>query len=290
MIDAVPVAATSPQGVRDAAEREPRDGFQARWEAFVASRGRGGPWARLRAVRDRLLATDEREYVDDPSVAEAQRRAIHEQLDRANRFGRLYDGLALLLFPLVEQAARRAPGRPVRVLDVGTGHGGAVIELSRRASGRGLACGWTGLDLSCDVVRLAREKAAQSGTSAVFVAGDATGIPAADGAFDVAFTTLSLHHMPPDAVRRVVAEMHRVAGTGLLLADLRRGLGTLAVLSAGLFVLERGRVGLAHDGRISARHAYDADELAFIVGATPAAGYLRRIAVPFLNIWRGCRP
>lgn len=79
--------------------------------------------------------------------------------------------------------------------------------------------GWrvTALDISCDAVRRAGERARRFGVAYERVAGEAERLPFADGAFDVVFVHDGLHHLADPY--RGVAEMLRVARRGVVIAE-----------------------------------------------------------------------
>ena len=79
-----------------------------------------------------------------------------------------------------------------RILDVGTGNGVTLREVTAWALSRGSA--WTGIGV--DIGRQTAELARDAGSSVVL--GDALRLPFADGSFDVALCTLTLHHFPDD--------------------------------------------------------------------------------------------
>jgi ubiquinone/menaquinone biosynthesis C-methylase UbiE len=90
-----------------------------------------------------------------------------------------------------------------RALDVGTGAGALAFALAP------LVREVVGLDPVPELLELARER---SLPNTQFVEGDGTGLPFPDGAFDLAGTHRTLHHVAqPD---RIVAELARVARPG----------------------------------------------------------------------------
>lgn len=136
-----------------------------------------------------------------------------------------YDRLASrwLLKPLYRSVAQTlaAGVRPSgRVLDVGTGPGRLLVELSRRRPDLRLA----GVDPSQDMVDLAQRHLDRSGRAAqveVRLAG-AEELPFPTAHFDAVVSTLSGHHWADPVA--AVAEQHRVLrpGGSLWLVDSRR--------------------------------------------------------------------
>ena len=100
------------------------------------------------------------------------------------------------------------PGQ--NVLDLGTGTGSLAIEAARRVGAIGNV---TGVDISPDMLSLARQRVVQSGhTNIDLRQGRAEDIPAKDSTFDVLLASLSLMYV----IDRVAAagEMRRVLRPG----------------------------------------------------------------------------
>jgi len=99
--------------------------------------------------------------------------------------GRMFDSMAstwdetrvtpVHLAPL--EAALDAIAAPTRILDLGTGTGGAARILAARYPDAEV----TGVDLSPEMVREAQAR----GTRETYIAADASALPFADGAFDL---------------------------------------------------------------------------------------------------------
>lgn len=134
-------------------------------------------------------------------------------------FNRLFGGhapLIKLLGPMIK------PG--LKVLDVGAGAGDVGRELTRWAERRGAQIRLTGMDLSLASLRLWPNGAR--------VAGDAARLPFKDGAFDVAVSSLTFHHLPDNVAIAALREMGRVAGA-VVVSDLERS-RPAAHLAAGV--------------------------------------------------------
>ena len=118
--------------------------------------------------------------------------------------GSFYDGIA------ADIAETASPG--ASILDVGCGPG----HLTRRLAGLGFDA--TGIDLDPAMI----ERATVRGGGR-YLAADAASLPFEDGAFDLAVSTLSMHHWA-DA-HAGIAEIGRVVRSDgrVLIWDLRRG-------------------------------------------------------------------
>lgn len=137
---------------------------------------------------------------------------------------RLYDLLLLVLTRGRKRAYREelldvagvAPGH--RVLDVGCGTGAQTVAAGRRVRPGGTA---VGVDLSPDMLAVARRKARRAGIGVAFHHADAAALPFDDGRFDVVTITTVLHAVPERRRRLCLAESSRVLRSGgrLLLVD-----------------------------------------------------------------------
>jgi ubiquinone/menaquinone biosynthesis C-methylase UbiE len=184
------------------------------------------------------------------------------------RWAARYDLLAWLLTRGRERAFRERLisladlQRGNSVLDVGCGTGTLAIAATRHVGPTGAVYG---IDASPEMIARAKRKAAKAGAQAVFQLAAAENLPFADGRFDVALSTLMLHHLPRDTRQQCAAEIRRVlkAGGRLLAVDFaraqaRRGLlahfhrhghvsveDIMAVLAnVGLTIVRSGPVGL----------------------------------------------
>lgn len=106
-----------------------------------------------------------------------------------------------------------------RVLDIGCGPGRLVLATCERVGESGEAYG---IDPSAEMVALAKRKAAKAGLSARFIQAAAEELPFDDGYFDVVISSLVIHHLTGDDLkRRAFGEIRRVLKNGgrLLIVD-----------------------------------------------------------------------
>jgi SAM-dependent methyltransferase len=155
----------------------------------------------------------------------------------------------------VVRALRRLGARTV--LDVGSGAGDVALALVRDGERRGVPVRVTCLDVSEQMLAIARRTTGEHPALA-FVRGDGESLPFAGGAFDVVTCTLALHHFQPGGARALLRELRRVARISPVVCDLRRS----AVAFAGTWLWSRtSRNRLTrHDAPLSVRRAYTPDE------------------------------
>lgn len=129
-------------------------------------------------------------------------------LGRASRLRRMTVDQALL-----------QPGETL--LDVGCGTGGVTIPAKMRVGIKGSAAG---IDPDPEMIALARRKAKRAGIEIDFRVGVIESLPFPDETFDVATSSLMMHHLPEHLQVEGLAEIRRVLKPGgrLLIADMIR--------------------------------------------------------------------
>ncbi len=144
--------------------------------------------------------------------------------------------------------------REVAVLDVGTGAGDIPLAFARHGRRRGH---WqvTAVERHPQVLGLTAAGRAGADRDVALQSGDARSLPFDDRSFDVAHTSLLLHHFDPASAAAVLRELRRVARRGVVVNDLQRGLPHVAITAATIAVMARNRY-TRHDGLVSARRAY----------------------------------
>src|SRR6185503_16625573 len=164
---------------------------------------------------------------------------------------------------------RLAPGLgPVTLIDVGTGAADIPVALLADAAGRGRDLRITAIDERSEVIDAARRlrPSLDRLPGLELAVGDGRSLPFPDGSFDVAHTSLVLHHLEPGDAVALLREMARVSRTGVVVNDLVRG--RLFVVGAWLLshLATRNRLS-RNDAPLSVRRAYSRRELRELVNA-----------------------
>jgi SAM-dependent methyltransferase len=209
----------------------------------------------LRRARRSLplgLRSDAVELLDGDGLSLAE---IERNLLDLARLGRLPGGVGAS----VAGVRRLVGGRDdVQILDAGTGRGDLPIAFARH--------GWTtvAVDTHPEVLRIARRQTAAEPRVEV-VDADVLALPFDDHSFDVAHSSLLVHHLDPRGVVGALRELRRVARHGVVINDLRRGILPLVATALSVAALGGSHV-TRNDSVVSARRAYTLDELDDLIG------------------------
>jgi SAM-dependent methyltransferase len=203
-------------------------------------------------------ATEVRELLDGPLPA-ADLRATLDDLDRLNTW---FGGYALTLARIRRVADRLPRGRRLVVVDVGGGRGDLAVRIARWARRAGRPACVIVLDRDPAMLALARRRTTRYPEIALLCA-DATALPLLASAADVAVVALTLHHLAPDEAMAALTAMTGVARV-VIVNDLLRTPSALALVWLATRALRLHPVS-RHDGPMSVRRAYSADELTALV-------------------------
>ena len=151
-------------------------------------------------------------------------------------------------------------GDPVGFLDVGTGAADIPEALIAWAGSNGIGLNVVAVDSRDEILDFAYERIGERADLHLDVARGER-LPYETRSFDVAHTSMVLHHLEPDDAVRLISEMARVSRTGIIVNDLDRTmLGWLgAWLLAHLFTRNRYT---RHDAPLSVRRAYRPAQIA----------------------------
>jgi ubiquinone/menaquinone biosynthesis C-methylase UbiE len=179
------------------------------------------------------------------------------------RMNRYFGGIGALthhLYPLLRQSTQ-----PVRVIDIGTGSGEMAILLAQWAKQNGLRILIGALDKSERNLSVAHENTKTIRDISTLQA-DACMLPLAENQVDYFISSLFLHHLSPDQVITVLRESYKCSRCGIVMSDLVRGYLPLVGFQLIQPVFARHYL-TKHDGRLSIRRAYTANELRILAHA-----------------------
>jgi ubiquinone/menaquinone biosynthesis C-methylase UbiE len=195
------------------------------------------------------------EYLDGP-LPTAERQATLADIDRLSAW---FGGHALTLAALRRAARRVAASRPLIVVDIGGGRGDFARRLLRRARGMRRHLHVVVVDRDPDLLAEAAARRVLA-TPLSLVRADARALPFRPRSADVITMSLTLHHLPPDAAAKALAEMRAVARLMVVVNDLLRTRLSLVLVWLVTRLLGCHRVS-RHDGPLSVRRAYSPEEL-----------------------------
>ena len=148
-------------------------------------------------------------YVERYGHAWSDPDKVRDYIQKVDReIGQRAEGLDLMLSLVPFE-----PEQPIRVLDVGTGHG----LLASRLLDAFPASQAVGLDLSEPMRNVASERMARYGERFTFVLGDFVDgmLPAAAGGpFDVVVSSRAIHHLPSGAKQALYAAVYASLSAG----------------------------------------------------------------------------
>lgn len=190
--------------------------------------------------------------MDDPSVDPEAFRDCLRHLARVNV-------VTLAIWPTLNfletlrLAGRLNLGRPVVILDAGSGYGDALAAIGKWARRKGVSVKLVGIDLNPDSARIASEAYPDA---ARFITGDVLefGEPA-----DIVVSSLFAHHLANEDIVRFLAWMEERATLGWFVNDLHRH--PLAFYGFGLLArIMRWHPMVQHDGPVSIARAFDRND------------------------------
>lgn len=182
---------------------------------------------------------------------------VERNLREMHVLNRLTGGVSALTAHLAPRV--RGTAAPVQILDLGTGLGGAPLQLVRWAARQSVdlhvwAVDWSYRNLSCAADFLPGDLPVH------LVCGDAHRLPFPAGSVDFVVSSLFLHHFSPEPLVRLLQSAYACARRGLIMTDLVRGAAPRAAFHLIAPLLARHPF-TRHDGELSIRRAYRPGEL-----------------------------
>lgn len=144
------------------------------------------------------------------------------------------------------------------LVDLGVGSGDIDQVIRRWAQQHQLDVQVWGVDLSARNLMLTRH--ADDKLFDTRVQADALHLPFKAASVDYFISSLFLHHLSPDQIKKLLAETFQSARKGIIMSDLTRGWLPQIAFKLGQPIFARNFL-TQHDGIASIRRAYTPDEL-----------------------------
>lgn len=184
------------------------------------------------------------EFLDEAKLSHAELVAILRDLARFN--GAMFGHWPALAW--LRRVTRSVPERQtLTLLDIGCGYGDLLRAIRRWADKRGIAMKLMGVDLSSDVVAVARE-ATPASDNIEYRVGDVFEL--ATEPVDFIVSSLVTHHMTDDMIERFLRWMEATARRGWFIYDLQRSIVPYYFISLSGWLMGVHPV-VINDGRIS---------------------------------------
>ena len=203
------------------------------------------------------------------------REELEAALASIRRVNRWLGGRNALVQALEPWLRDPPKGRPLRLLDIGTGDADIPLAVAREAAKRGIELQIVAIELDPATAAIARDHVA-SECSIKIVRADALALPFADGSFDLVTASLFLHHFHELEVVRLLHSFARVASGAVVINDLHRHRLPYWFIRAVCLLLRPDPM-FANDAPLSVLRGFTVDELAWAAHqATRAPVRLRR--------------
>lgn len=219
------------------------------------------------------------ELMDDASTDYETFRDCLVDLAAVNRLTLAHRPTLAFLDGLARSGAL-PPGRPLTILDVGSGYGDTARAIDRWAARRGVPIAITGLDLNPWSARAAGEATAP-GRPIRWTTADAFDHEPEEGV-DLVISSLFTHHLPDEALVRFIARMEATARIGWFVNDLHRHPLPYHAFTALSRAMRWHRF-VQHDGPVSITRAFSRADWRRLLGQAGLAPDAATIAwrVPF---------
>lgn len=241
---------------------------------------------RLWRYLDNLVFKDELETIDRPEIPLETRMRFSNELDRLNR----RFGFNAFFVEKVLRLMRTIPTRPVRIVDVGAGNAGLLMDIYKRALRAGIAVELTGLEYAAETVRFVQEPLTRRGYPITMKQGDASqlgSIP--DNAYDIVISGHMVHHVRQASdVASFFKDVYRIAKHGWVILDFERRFYAPLIVRLNRLTFGIGIWGELFDAGVkSVRRAYTSDEINAILADTPGlAAVMSCKSYPVLPYWK----
>lgn len=226
--------------------------------------------------------TLEPEWIDDPGIESRLHVDALRGLERINRWSLSPD----ILWPFIEERARKLHSSPIKILDIATGAGDIPLQIWKKARRSGLHLQIEACDKSATAVKYAQGRAAALRADIRFFTLDVFRESLPEN-YQVTMSSLFLHHLNEEQALHLLQEMSRASSHAVLINDLIRNPTGLALSYLGTRLLTSSKV-VHHDGPQSVRAAFTIDEVRDLAAKAGLEKFeiFRRWPCRFLFVWK----
>lgn len=193
------------------------------------------------------------ELMDEPCSREEMRACLRD-LEKLNRW---FLGYQPVLHWLDSLKLHEAP-EPIRILDVGCGHGDLLRQIERWSRKRGIAVKLAGCDLNPDAVAIAAEASGGTTSKVEWIASNVFSLDGRVSA-DLVVSSLFTHHLSESDIVRFLRWMEGHARVAWFINDLSRAPIPYWLLKAFSKVAGLHRF-VQHDAPVSIQRAFLAED------------------------------
>lgn len=196
------------------------------------------------------------ELMDTEATGYEDFRACLEQLVQANRLFLPYRP-TLAFLERLHTRGRLNTGRPLSIVDIGSGYGDMLRRIDQWAHERGIPVDLQGVDINPWSARAASE-VTRPDRPIRWISQDLFDYKPERG-IDIVISSLFTHHLPDPMLVRFVAWMEDTARLGWFVNDLHRHPLPYYSLKSGFRLTRRHRF-VQHDGPVSVANAFRRDD------------------------------
>jgi 2-polyprenyl-3-methyl-5-hydroxy-6-metoxy-1,4-benzoquinol methylase len=222
------------------------------------------------------------EWLDASAIDDADLRRNLRDIRRINALL----GWSAFTIQTVASIVRSQPHHRWTLLDVASGSADIPLSIARWSRRTGIDLHIIASDIQPQIVEIAREQCATLPHLTVTTL-DAMALPHTPGSIDIVLCTLALHHFTPDEAIILFQSMARV-GRHILVFDVVRSPLAYAGVVA-LTHLGGMHKMTCHDGPVSVRRAYSADEVRELAHAAGLENAHVSVHFPFRLMLRASR-
>ena len=227
------------------------------------------------------VRTREPEMMDDLTQPRAEIDIALRALARINRLSRSALYISREILPLISN------NRPVRILDLGSGGGDVLCDISELLQRIGIAVDAVGIDMNPLSVDYANRYAKRRNSNARFI--ESTALDAVQTLeYDIVISSLFLHHFSEEDLETLFSTIRERATIGMIMSDLRRSPLNYGLIWLTTHLMSRSKM-IRFDGLVSAKAALTKNEFERLVWRAKLKGSIVTPTFPFRTIISWCR-